>query len=70
MANEKHLYHICLNPNRGSQIEIAKVEADSIEGVNFSGAPVTITLKLEGNEVGSFSAKDVIGWWKSKITEE
>ena len=70
MANEeKYLYHICLYTGNGSQIQIVEVEADSIEGVDFSGIQGTTTLKLGGNEVGSFSSRKVVGWWKSKLSE-
>lgn len=69
-SEEAHLYHICLSPKREQPIQIVKIGADSIEGVNFNGQYGVTTLKLGGNEVGSFAARDIVGWWKQKISEQ
>ena len=63
--DEQHTYHIHLASSRIHSLQTVTVKADSIEGGDAIGAErptLKITLKLKGETVGIFSAKEVIGW--------
>ena len=70
MSDKKEkLYFIQLFALNGEIGPAARVRADEIQHGDYPGSndSSAITLLLEGNTVGKFCVRNVVGWWTTDL---
>ena len=64
-------YHICLLSSHGEQSPDISILADDIVDGDYpmKAAGRSLVLFLEGEQVGVFANRHVVGWWTTEPTE-